>query len=92
MVFYPLFYQHAGRSLKAAGLLFASFASVILLPVLPASAQYAPPRATNGQATTETYIAEPRVYLLGNWQENATNLPTEVSLSTLSTWEMRFPT
>lgn len=30
-------------------------------------AQDTTPRATNGQATTETYIPEPRAYLFGDW-------------------------
>lgn len=32
------------------------------------------PRATNGQATTETYVPEPRAYLFGTWDGERTRL------------------
>ena len=41
--------------------------SFVALSTLSANAQDQPPRATNGQATTETYNVEPRTYLLGDF-------------------------
>ena len=39
-----------------------------------ASSQDTTPRATNGQATTETYVPEPRAYLFGDWNGERTRL------------------